>query len=253
MTTDEPTTLERVAVRMFLPQHCQAITPRIARQRTWESECTQWILANIRRGDTFVDIGAHVGYFALIAAKTVGEEGHVFAFEPDPTNYSTLARNVILNGFRNVTLEQMAVTNRNDRIRLYLSETNSGDHRILFCEEPRQSIQVDCVTIDDYFRDRGPTPRIDFVKIDTQGAEVFVLQGMRKTLRLNPDARLIVEFWPYGLFCLGTNAGELLRILESHGFILVRAEQERLLATYTVENRRHTNLMLHRSGFKACA
>lgn len=250
---DEPTTLERVPVRMFLPPHCQAITPRIAKQRTWESECTQWILANIRRGDTFVDIGAHVGYFALIAAKSVGEEGRVFAFEPDPTNYATLARNVLLNGFANVTLEQAAVMNRNDRIRLFLSETNTGDHRVLFCEEPRPSIEVDCVTVDDYFRDRGATPKIDFVKIDTQGAEVFVLQGMRKTLRLNPGARLVVEFWPYGLFCLGTNARELLRLIESHGFIVGHAEQERLLAAYTVENRRHTNLMLQRTGFKACA
>lgn len=248
MSEEAPVALRRVPVRMYLPSRCEGVTPRIRETRTWEPGTTQWVLQQIRRGDTFVDVGAHVGYYTLIAARVVGDEGRVFAFEPDPDNFALLRRNVTLNGFRNVVLEQRAVTAHPGSRRLYRSPKNTGDHRLAAGGEERQSIQVGAVKLDGYLRGAG---RVDFVKIDTQGAEAEVVAGMRETLRANPGIRILLEFWPYGLEAMGSSGPELLKLLESCGFTVGRAEESRLAAAYTVENRRHTNLKLSRRHFEA--
>jgi predicted O-methyltransferase YrrM len=60
------------------------------------------ILRKLKRGDTFIDVGAHVGFFSMIAAKLVGEDGEVYSFEMNPDNYSMLVMNAGLNNFRNI-------------------------------------------------------------------------------------------------------------------------------------------------------
>jgi FkbM family methyltransferase len=242
--SEEPITLRRVPVRMYLPPNCQRMTPVIAREREWESASTQWLLENIRRGDTFIDVGAHAGYYTLIAARLVGDKGRVYAFEPDPTNCRLLECNVALNGLTNVMIEPKAVVDMTGPRKLYLSTTNSGDHRLCQTDDTREAVAVEAVALDDYFRDKDK--RIDFVKIDTQGAEVLVLTGMRATLRTNVKVRLHVEFWPYGLAGLGASGRDLLRLLASYGFVIGRREVQRLLSSYTAANRRHCNLMLER-------
>lgn len=240
----EPVTLRRVPVRMYLPPGCQKVTPVISITREWESDSTQWILEYIRRGDTFVDVGAHVGYYTLIAAKVVGDEGRVFAFEPDPTNFSILERNVRLNGFANVTIERKAVSDSSGERNLYLSTKNSGDHRLCQTDEKRAAVGVETVALDEYFR--GKARRVDFVKVDTQGAELLVLAGMRTTLHMNPRARLLLEFWPHGLVGLGGTGSRLLSLLDELGYSVGKVERRRLLATFTPANRKHCNLMLER-------
>ena len=242
-----PVTLLRVPVKMHLPPDCEKVTPVIIREREWESASTQWILEKIQRGDTFIDVGAHAGYYSLIVAKCLGETGRVFAFEPDPTNFAILKQNVELNNFQNITIEQKAVADQTCLRRLFLSETNSGDHR-LSDDGERRSVEVDCVSLDEYMGGKGP---VDCMKIDTQGAEVQVLMGMRYLVRANPQLRLLIEFWPFGLDRMGSNGGALLLLLEHMGFGVSHGEMGRLLAAYTIENRRHVNLMLERTSFGA--
>ena len=245
--SESPVTLKRVPVRMHLPPTCERVTPVIRARRTWEPAVTQWLLEGLRSGDTFVDVGAHVGYFTLIAAKIVGEEGRVFAFEPDPGNFAILRRNVELNGFRNVVLENRAAAARAETCRLYLSVKNTGDHRLAPADEPRSSVGVSAVRLDTVLKGIG---RVDFLKVDTQGAEVAVLTGARHLLRTNAGLRLVVEFWPYGLDRFGATGTALLNTLASCDFLMGKEEMARLLSTYTVENRRHTNLMLSRPRFE---
>lgn len=238
--SDEPVTLKRVGVRMYLPPACQRVTPVIRAERTWEPSSTQWVLEHLCAGDTFVDVGAHVGYYTLLAAKAVGDGGRVYAFEPDPGNFALLVRNVELNGFRNVVLENKAVAARPGARRLYLSPNNSGDHRLEVPGEGRASVEVEAVCLDEYLAGR----RVDFVKIDTQGAEAEVLLGMKGTILANRHLVMLVEFWPYGLSCFGSTGRELLDSLVVTGQQIPPQEHQRLLELYTVENRRHTNLML---------
>jgi tRNA G37 N-methylase Trm5 len=83
----------------------------------WERDTVRLFERILRAGDVVVDIGAHVGYFTLIAARSVGPEGRVYAFEPDPENYALLVRNIELNGYQNIMPIQKAVWNLTDLFR----------------------------------------------------------------------------------------------------------------------------------------
>ena len=232
-------------IPMFLNPADGVITRQIL-AGLFEPNETQAITASLRPGDTFVDVGANVGYYTLIAARLVGSEGRVFAFEPDPEAAALLERSVQLNGFENVVLERKAVSNEPGSIRLYLAEKNKGDHRIYVAEEERDSIEVEAVTLDDYFAD--DPGRIDFVKIDVQGADLAVLEGMTELIEANQNILLSVEFWPFGLHGFGDEAEGMLDFLTTRDFRLFdlragEATPEGLLRTYGMSKFRFTNLL----------
>jgi hypothetical protein len=97
---------------------------------------TGLVKEKIKKGDVVLDIGANIGYYTLIFAKLVGEEGKVFAFEPEPTNFSLLEKNVEINGYKNVVLIQKAVSNETGKIRLYLSKGSAT-----FISDPTENLQ----------------------------------------------------------------------------------------------------------------
>ncbi len=187
--------------------------------RFTEAYETQLVRASVKPGATAVDVGANIGYYTLQFAKLVGPSGKVFAFEPDPTNFSVLEKNVRRYGFRNVVCLNQAVCDRSGTVQLYLSEGNPGDHRIYDSSESRQSIAVSAVRLDDYFA-RYPD-KIDFIKIDVQGAEDSVLRGMSGLLNdKSKTAKLamLTELWPTGLKNFGVHPKEYLNRLVDHGF-----------------------------------
>ena len=79
----------------------------------FEIECLKRI---IKKGDIVVDLGANIGYYTLILAQLVGEFGHVYAFEPEPSNFELLSKNVKENNHNHVTLVQKAVSDKNSKI-----------------------------------------------------------------------------------------------------------------------------------------
>ncbi len=88
-----------------------------------------------------------------------------------------LQKNVRLNGLTNVTLEQKAVSNAPGELELYLATENKGDHRIFQARgESRESVTVEAVVLDEYFK--GRESEINFIKVDTQGAEGVIVEGM---------------------------------------------------------------------------
>lgn len=147
---------------------------------------------SVGEGDTFVDVGAHIGYYTIFASKIVGETGKVFAFEPDPTNFALLEKNIKANGCENVIAIQKAVSNKTGTDALYISPDNSGDNRIYDSDLGWKTVDVETVRLDDYFKDYDTDIR--FVKIDVQGVEGSVLQGMKSILQKNDDVMLLIEF-----------------------------------------------------------
>lgn len=211
---------------------------------------TELLSREIKQGDVVLDIGANIGYYTLLASKKVGAHGRVYAFEPDPTNFSLLRKNVALNGCENVILVNKAVAARSETLKLYLSEVNFGDHRTYASEEARESISIECTSIDDYFRDKDEN--IDFIKMDIQGFECKALSGMQATLKMSKGTRLTAEFWPYGLTRAGDSPEELFRLLQGADFVLYEiddkknsiepADQGRLLSAYPPDSKDFTNL-----------
>ncbi len=190
----------------------------------WEPCETKLMIRLLRPGATFIDVGAHIGYYSLLAASIVGCKGRVFSFEPSPNNFRLLKGNVRMNGYSEIiAVENLAVSTQNERLSLYLSEYNTGDHRvyatteaddIIFNASKRRKafVTVPSIRLDDYLPKHGIL-RIDAIKIDVQGAELSVLLGLKETLRRSARVLLFIEFWPYGLLSYGTEPQDLLNLL----------------------------------------
>ncbi len=180
----------------------------------FEPQEIELVKKQVSLGDTVLDIGANIGYYTLIFAKLVGEHGKVFAFEPDPTNFALLKKNVEMNGYSNVILVPKAVSNENKKAKLFLCEQNQGMHRVydsVFCND---SIDIESLILDDYFQDE----KISFIKIDIEGAEYNAIQGMRNLLHRNRELKIITEFSPAASLENGIDSTDYVKILVDLGF-----------------------------------
>lgn len=169
---------------------------------TYEICGTRLLQAFLAPGMTFVDVGANIGYYSLLAARAVGEGGAVYAFEPNGPIRARLEENLDLNGLRaagNVHVRAQAVARASGEIRFYRSTTadNSGLSSILpGAGRAEEAEVVPCVSLDDFVAalppGRAPGARpIDLMKIDVEGAELEVLAGGSAVLA-RADAPAIV-------------------------------------------------------------
>lgn len=178
----------------------------------------------VGEGDTVLDIGANIGYYTLLFARRVGVGGKVFAFEPDPVNLKVLRKNVSANGYRNVTIVDKAVSDREGKTKFYLANASDSNSIYEFSSGLR-SIDVETVSLDAYLEGYGG--EINLVKMDIQGAEYAALQGMRGLLAKNPKAKIIAEFEPALLRDCGVEPAEYLDLLGELGFEIYDISEKR--------------------------
>lgn len=212
---------------------------------------TKVLTDEIHLGNIVLDIGANIGDDTLLLAKIVGPKGKIYAFEPDPDNFKLLKKNVRVNNYRNVVLVDKAVSNKNGKIKLYLSDNNKADHRIYGSESERKSVDVSMVSLDNYFRNFKK--KINVVKIDIQGAEMMAFEGMQKILKLNKYPKILSEFWPIGLKRCGSNAKDYLKFLRSNRYEISYIDERKsriikvsdlfLLKNFTERNEKFANLI----------
>lgn len=183
----------------------------------WEADETRLLMALLREGQVFVDVGANIGYFTVLGALSVGSAGRVFAFEPDPENFKLLRENCQLNALDNVTAEEAALSDSSGMGVLYLSEDNLGDHKIYSSEGEHAACEINLLNAADYFSRHDCAP--DVVKVDVQGAEAAVIKGMAPVLEQSmPGITLVLEFSPNSLRSAGSSGAELLGTLVELGF-----------------------------------
>jgi FkbM family methyltransferase len=181
-------------LKFHLDPRDEVITETILQYGTWEKSETEVVRRLLRPGDTFVDVGANVGWYTLIASRAVGETGRVIAFEPAPGSYSLLAQNAKDNGCRNVILESKALSDKRGTLRLNIGATNKGHNSIISSSLTKGFVDVEALPLDEYLKDLPG--KIDLIKIDTEGAEGFILNGMTQTFRKNPKMAVIMEYFP---------------------------------------------------------
>jgi len=165
-----------------------------------ESDEAAVIINRIKPGMTVIDVGANIGLYTFLLARLVGNEGKVISFEPGPLSFSLLKANLIVNGFKNVTLENKAVTAKTQIEYYYSNQTiESGSTVTTLLKpdfgHPRERIEVETVSLDDYMS--GNNYKIDYIKIDVEGGEYSALKGMTNLLKSNPGIFLTIEYAPY--------------------------------------------------------
>jgi FkbM family methyltransferase len=137
---------------------------------TYEPEKSAAFSAIVGRGDFVVDVGAHHGYFSMLASHLVGPEGLVFAFEPRPSNIHVLRINLRSNRLQNVLVRTQAVGSASGTLR-FDTQHGSGTGRL----SETGDIEVPVIALDDLSLPRRPS----FVKMDIEGGEIGALQGAR--------------------------------------------------------------------------
>lgn len=207
--------LQRCGMEFQLPSGDFGVTLEAESTGEYEPVTTSLIADMLQEGMTFVDIGAHVGLFALPATKWVGETGRVVAFEPHPDNYKMLMQNIERN-FCATTIEaiQSAVSDIAKTVHLHTSTFNTGDHQ-LFHRGNRNTIEVPCTTLDTFF---DSDEQVDVIKMDLQGAEAAAFRGMQRVLEDNANIKIIWELSPAQLEDAGSSAGDVLAWLKQQGF-----------------------------------
>lgn len=189
----------------------------------YEPYTTELLKQFIQKGDIVLDIGANIGYYSLIFSRLVGKGGKVYAFEPDSVNFSLLKKNIETNEMTNVIAEQKAVTDKTGKTRLFLSLIHKGMHRIA-PHKDLKSIEIDTIRLDDFFCDKDK--KVNFIKIDIEGAEPAAFNGMHKVLETNKNIKIITEFNPVVLTDSGFCAQELLDLLVKLGFKFYCIDEE---------------------------
>ncbi|HEY2769841.1 MAG TPA: FkbM family methyltransferase [Solirubrobacteraceae bacterium] len=149
-----------------------------------ESAVQEAMVRHLGRGGVFYDIGANLGFFSLLGGHLAGlHEGHVYAFEAAPENAEAIRHHAELNGVPNISVLQVAVSDHAGVGRLQIVDDQSWSKLEDYGEHPgtQEVIEVQLVAIDDLVANGSVKPPT-VVKIDVEGAELAVLQGMRRTL-----------------------------------------------------------------------
>lgn len=187
----------------------------------YERDETRYIKHILKPGMTFIDVGAHIGYYTTIAARIVGPTGRVHAFEPFPANVAVLRRNAELFG-ETVVVHEAAVSDSTGRGTLYLDPNRNVDARIYEVAN-RMTIEVDITTLDDAL----PDVAANILKVDAQGWDGHVLRGAERLLRRSPRIVGMIEFLPHFLEFAGDSAEDVLDYIKTLGFnpYIIRGEK----------------------------
>jgi FkbM family methyltransferase len=174
----------------------------------------------LQSGMTVLDIGAHHGLYTVLASKRVGSTGKVVAFEPSPRERKQLVRNVRINFCSNVHIEPYALGKDPARDSLYVvegGEDGCNSLRPPAVQSETRPVPVEVVTLDSIASKLGLT-KVDFVKLDVEGAELDVLKGAGGLLRTIPRPVLLVEVYDIRTQPWGYKAREIVEFLDQKGY-----------------------------------
>ena len=219
-----PPVVDLRGAALFLDPRDQMVSPAVAigSYEPFETRLVEWL---VPAGGTIIDVGAHIGYYTILAAVLAGRNGRVEAFEPDPRNSDLLQRSARVNGFDVIRVHPAAVGEKEGRSLLYRSSfKNTGDHRVYDTGEGRETVDVPVVSLDSELA--GRLNRLDLIKIDVQGAEASVLRGAQRVLVEQPGAAILMEFWPFGLKQSEGSVRETLTLLKSANRQLLMIDEE---------------------------
>lgn len=193
----------------------------------WEPNLTAFLSARLRPGDIFVDVGANIGYFTLLASRLVGRDGKVIAVEASPNIFARLSDNLRRNHATNVAATNIAVSDRVGTTQLFLgSDSNIGQTGTVATPGSRYECDIATTPLDALL-DGIDIARVRFVKVDVEGAEWSVLQGMQGLLRRGArELEVFVELTPKSLRACDKTVDDVLTMFADCGFLPYAIEND---------------------------
>lgn len=191
------------------------------------------LLGFIKPDSYILDIGANIGDTTLQMAKKLNGRGQIFSFEPSPAVFERMKTNVSLNSFRNITLFNEGMGDEVGVLNL-ISHGNNHSGGAFISKDANNAIKVAVTTIDKFVAEHNLS-KLDFLKIDTEGFEVFVLKGGVNTFR-NLKPEMFIEVSESLLKRAGSSAKELIHILNELNYQCIRVDtQENITEDYNFD------------------
>lgn len=203
----------------------------------FENEESRFVGKILRPGMTVLDIGAHHGYYTLLASKKVGPMGRVISFEPSTRERHFLRRHLWLNRCENVTVESAALGRSQGEVEFFVVEgTESGCNSLRppIVTEPVRICRVPVQRWDQY-AERGVN-RVDFVKLDAEGGELEILQGAERMLEQKPRPVILAEVQDIRTRPWGYDAREIIGFLRARDFFWHRIRPDGMLEALPQQN-----------------
>jgi FkbM family methyltransferase len=185
----------------------------------WEPDLTDWISEQLQSGDTFIDVGANIGYYSLLASKRVGKSGKVVAVEASPDIFLELRGNLDRNRATNVRPVNIAAAQERGVLQLYRGPIHNGGETSLFEGDGyREGAVVTAAPLTEIL-EPCEINAARLIKLDIEGAEGIVLPGLLPLLKTGrPDLEIIVELHPQYLTVPGKTAADLVQLFRASGF-----------------------------------
>ena len=191
-SNSRPTRVELDGFSIYVRKSDWLIGAAIAQHKVYEPHVTRSLSLMLKPGMVFLDIGANLGFFSLLAASKVGETGKVIAFEPNYDNCALIHLSLYANRFRQVMLYPYAVSDQEQMLLVETSGSSNGDTVPLDTADDLSDMLVQAVCVDDILSNE---PRIDVIKIDIEGNEMRALLGMRQVIQKHRPI-IFTEFFP---------------------------------------------------------
>ncbi|HEY2951649.1 MAG TPA: FkbM family methyltransferase [Verrucomicrobiae bacterium] len=193
----------------------------------WEPVLTAWICSRLSPGDGFIDVGANIGYYSLLASTLVGKSGSVVAIEASPRIFRELQKNLARNCAVNVRGVNVAVSDHKGLVRLFRGpDHNLGETSVFQAAGFTPDGTVEAAPLAEILEGKE-LASARLIKIDIEGAERIVVPGIGSLLRSGrADLELIVEFHPQYLTEPGRRAEDLVKLVNAAGFHAYRLEND---------------------------
>jgi FkbM family methyltransferase len=201
--------------KMYLDLNDYGLSKHLYFYSIREPECTRIMKQYIKTGMIIVDLGANIGYYALLEAAIMKDKGKIYAIEPFPPNYNLLKKNIELNSYENIIESyNIAISNKSGKDKMYMSK----EHNLCNMMQSNSTdfIEVQTSTLDDFLVDKQPP---DLIRMDIEGFEYYVIDGMEKTLQNSKSCIMFIEIHPYQIYEKNLDYKKPLQKLFKYGFV----------------------------------
>jgi FkbM family methyltransferase len=203
----------------------------------WEPNLTRWIERRLAPGDVFIDVGANIGYYTLLASKVVGDAGKVVSIEALPTIFASLQNNLKINKAHNVRAVNSAAWDRQDRLTIYTRPEDLAGQSTVMPDWARKwdlkdKSEVEALPLSSILKPEE-IRAARLIKIDVEGAEWRALMGMKSLMtESRNDLEIIVEVTPQMLNAESKTFQDVLDFFHEWGFHAYRLENDYTVGPY---------------------